>query len=173
MTEEIGDPCKTCGSPIVWVDYGEDNGSLCLKCYKNNDLADGPFQSWEGMVKTMFKESVKILLDNSLTDLEWTYAKNCIHTGLRYFESKRMDEKLTPKRPARDFNEFLLQFVNYLDTFKNQIVIEDCEKFGGRATSESTKLVIETNEFEDHIKEFLKARGIPIEKLSTTTSEAY
>lgn len=164
MHEKIGDPCETCGSPIVWVDYGDDSCHLCLKCYRNNDLANGPFQSWEGMVKSMFKESVKILLDNSLTDLEWTYAKNCIHTGLKYFESKRMDEKLTPKRPARDFNEFILQFVNYLDTFRNQIVIEDCEKFGGRATDESTKLVIEINEFESHIKEFLNARGISLKK---------
>jgi hypothetical protein len=166
---EIGDPCDKCGDKLVHIDYGDDFSVCCLTCLKNSDVDEGPFRSWEGMVKTMFRESVKILLDNSLTDLEWTYAKNCIHTGLRYFESKRMDEKLTPKRPARDFNEFLLQFVNYLDTFRNQIVLEDCEKFGGRSMPESVRLVMDVNIFEASIKDFLQARGIKIEDISSTT----
>jgi hypothetical protein len=167
MNREIGDPCDKCGDKLVHIDYGDDFSVCCLTCYKNQDVDEGPFRSWEGMVKTMFRESVKILLDNKLSDIEWKYAQNCIHSGLRYFESKRMDDKLTPYRPARDFNEFLLQFVRYLDTFRNQIAIEDCVHFEGVCRPESLNLIIKVNEFESHIKEFLKIRGIPIEDISS------
>jgi hypothetical protein len=163
MSDQIGDPCETCGKPIVWVDYGDDNGSLCLHCYRNDDVIDGPYRSWNSMVKNMFKESVNILMNEKLTDVEWKYAQNCIHSGLKYIESRRMDEELTPKRPARNFNEFMLQFINYLDTFRNQIVLEDCEKFEGRATNESTQLVIAVNQLESQVKSFMITRGMKIE----------
>ena len=161
MNQEIGDPCEKCGTKLVYVDQGDDGGIMCLHCYSNS--APDPYSSWEAMVKSMFKDSVNILLNETLTDVEWKYAQNCIHSGLRYFESKRMDEALTPKRPARNYNEFLQQFLHYLDTFRNQIVLEDCETFQGRATPESVRLVMDVNIFEASIKDFLKARGVEIE----------
>lgn len=168
MSDQIGDPCKTCGNPIVWVDYGDDNGSLCLHCYTNDDVVDGPYRSWNSMVKNMFRESMNILMNEKLTDIEWKYAQNCIQSGLLYFESRRMDQELTPKRPARNFNEFIIQFINYLETFRNQVVIEDCVIKDGKPSTESLQLISAVNQLESQLKSFLIARGVNIENLRST-----
>ena len=168
MSDQIGDPCETCGKPIVWVDYGDDNGSLCLHCYRNDDVIDGPYRSWNSMVKNMFKESMNILMNEKLTDIEWKYAQNCIQSGLLYFESRRMDQELTPKRPARNFNEFIIQFINYLETFRNQVVIEDCVIKDGKPSIDSLQLISAVNQLESQLKSFLIARGVNIEKLRST-----